>query len=210
MKPAQVEPRQSQTVKRSGDIARWSVLFRTESKGLTVDIALVAVRTALAWVFIYYGAQKLFGAFNGPGIHGTSLYFAHTAHLRPGGLFAVLGGVTEFGGGIAIALGFCSRFAALALFTDQVIAMITVTWATGFGSLTSSAGYQFNICVAVLALVVLVLGSGRPGLDDVIARRLQAFGSGRSSSSPASPEHPHGQDKSGQQVASTIGTNDTD
>ena len=210
MNPAQTEPGQSQTQRRSRGIAELSALFRTESKGLTVDIALVAVRTALAWVFIYYGAQKLFGAFNGPGIHGTSVYFAHTAHLRPGGLFAVLGGVTEFGGGIAIALGFFSRFAALALFVDQVIAMITVTWATGFGSLTSSAGYQFNITVAVLAVVVVVLGSGRPGIDDVIARRLQALGAQRSSSSPASPKRPNPQDKPGHQVASTVGTNDKD
>jgi putative oxidoreductase len=147
-------------------------LFRTEPEYRPLDVALIAVRVVLAWVFIYYGAQKLFGAFNGLGLHGTTLYFAHTAHLRPGGLFAVLGGVTEFGGGIAIALGFFSRLAALALLGDQVMAMITVTWATGFGSLNRGAGYQFNLALVALTIVVVALGAGRPSLDSLIASRL--------------------------------------
>jgi putative oxidoreductase len=152
----------------------WTALLRTPNENITLDIALIAVRIALAWVFVYYGAQKLFGAFGGPGIHGTALYFSNTAHLRPGGFFAVLGGVTEFGGGIAMALGFLSRPAALALFGDQVIAMITVTWADGFGSLGGNAGYQFNVTVAVLALVVTALGAGRLSADYAVAAHVGA------------------------------------
>jgi putative oxidoreductase len=196
-----------------GETADWSAVFRTGSNSLALDIALIAVRIALAWVFIYYGAQKLFGAFNGLGIHGTALYFSNTAHLRPGGLFAVLGGVIEFGGAIAIALGFFSRLAALALFGDQVVAMITVTWASGFGSLTSSAGYQFNVTVAVLALVILALGAGRPSIDTVVAKKLRGLrtvDAAGSSSSPASPEDIRHRVKSDQQVDSTIGANDSD
>ena len=49
---------------------RWHALlafvFRTRTAALSVDLALVAARIALAWIFIYYGAGKLFGAFNGP------------------------------------------------------------------------------------------------------------------------------------------------
>jgi putative oxidoreductase len=137
-----------------------------------LDVAIIAVRIVLAWIFIYYGAGKLFGAFNGPGIHRTAVFFADTAHLRPGGLFAVLGGVIEFGGAIAIALGLGSRLAAIALFGDQVMAMITVTWANGIGSLTGKTGYEFNLALAVLALAVVALGAGRLSIDNVIGRRL--------------------------------------
>ncbi len=80
----------------------------------------------------------------------------------------------EFGGGIALALGFCSRLAGLALFGDMVMAMITVTWATGINSRTSPPGYQLNMALGVLALVVALLGSGRFSLDAVIERRLTA------------------------------------
>jgi putative oxidoreductase len=159
------------------------VLFGTTSTGLAADAALLAVRIALAWVFIYYGAAKLFGSFGGAGPHGlhqTSLYMAHTAHLRPGGFFAVLAGLIEFGGGIAMALGLCTRLAGLALFGDMVMAMITVTWATGINSAASPPGYQLNLALAVLALAVALTGAGRFSVDAVIARRIQ-FGNVESS-----------------------------
>jgi putative oxidoreductase len=159
---------------RLGVTSALSAVFRTEPTARAVDFALIPVRIVLAWIFIYYGAGKLFGAFNGPGIHRTALYFSNTAHLRPGGFFAVLGGVIEFGGAIAIALGLGARLAGLALFGDQVIAMITVTWANGINPLTSNGGYEFNIALAVLALAVVALGAGRVSIDNVIARRLRA------------------------------------
>jgi putative oxidoreductase len=156
--------------------AEWlRLLFGTTSSGLPVDVALLAVRVALAWVFIYYGAAKLFGAFPGPGPHGihqTALYMADTAHLRPGELFALLGGLTEFSGGIAIALGLCTRLAGLALFADMVLAMITVTWATGISSTSSPPGYQLNLALAVLALAAALIGAGRFSIDAFIARAL--------------------------------------
>jgi len=150
--------------------------FSTDPSSLGTDIAAVSVRIALVWIFIYYGAGKLFGAFNGPGIHQTSLFMASTAHLHPGGFFAVVAGVIEFGGALALALGLASRLAALALFGDQVIAMVTVTWAHGLSSSTA-AGYELNVALAAMALVIVGLGAGRPSLDAIIGRRLRA-GSG--------------------------------
>jgi putative oxidoreductase len=149
------------------------IVFATRPAALTMDLALGAARVVLAWVFIYYGGGKLFGAFHGPGIHATSLYFANTAHLHPGGFFAVVAGLTEFGGAIALALGFLTRLAGLALFGDMVLAMITVTWATGFNSGNPPPGYQLNLALGVLALVVGMIGAGRFSADSVIARRLE-------------------------------------
>jgi putative oxidoreductase len=140
-----------------------------------VDIALLAVRIALAWVFIYYGAAKLFGSFPGAGPHGihqTALYMSHTAHLRPGEFFAVLAGLIEFGGGIAMAVGFCTRIAGLALFGDMVLAMITATWVTGINSANSPPGYQLNLALAALALAGALTGAGRFSIDAFIARAL--------------------------------------
>jgi len=148
-------------------------VFSVRSSPLPTDLGLLAARVALAWIFIYYGGGKLFGAFNGPGIHNTALYFSNTAHLHPGGFFAVLGGLIEFGGGIGMALGLLARLAGLALFGDMVMAMITVTWATGINSSTTPPGYQLNIALAVLALVVALLGAGRFSLDAAVDRRLR-------------------------------------
>ena len=134
------------------------------------DVALVVVRGILAWIFIYYGAGKLFGAFNGPGIHQTSIFFSPVAHLHPGGLFAVLGGVTELGGGIVMILGLGTRLAGLALTGDMVMAMITVTWAHGINSQSLNPGYELNLALGALALVVVLLGPGRFSLDALLAR----------------------------------------
>lgn len=149
-----------------------AIVVNTRPEQGPADFALLAARIALAWIFIYYGGAKLFGWFNGLGIHGTALYFSQTAHLHPGGFFAVLGGVIEFGGGIAMGLGLGSRLAGVALFGDMVMAMITVTWATGINSRTAPPGYQLNLAVGVLALVVAFMGSGRFSLDSVVERKL--------------------------------------
>jgi len=150
--------------------------FTTRPGARASDLALAGVRIALAWIFIYYGAGKLFGAFNGPGLHNTALFFSNTAHLHPGGFFAVLGGVIEFGGAIAMALGLGSRLAGLALFGDQVMAMITVTWVNGINSESLTPGYEFNLALAVMALVIVFLGPGRVSIDALIARRLEHSG----------------------------------
>jgi putative oxidoreductase len=145
------------------------LVFGVGSTSLPKDLALLAVRAVLTWIFIYYGAGKLFGAFDGGGIHRTAQYFSQAAGLNPGTLWAWVGGLTEFLGGIAMALGLATRLAGLALVGDMVIAMITVTWATG---LNANPGYQVNIAVAALALVTVFLGSGRFSVDHLIDQAL--------------------------------------
>ena len=157
-----------------------TAVLGTSAVGLPADAALVVVRIALVWIFTFYGARKLFGAFNGLGIHGTALYFSNTAHLHPGGFFAVLGGLIEFGGAIALTLGIGSRLVGLALFGDMVMAMITVTWSTGLDSTTAPPGYQLNLAVGVLALVIAAFGGGRFSLDALVERRLRAGPTGPS------------------------------
>jgi putative oxidoreductase len=166
-----------QAPRRAGRLTGRSLLalvVATRTAEMPASCALLAARIALAWIFIYYGAGKLFGAFNGPGIHRTAIYFSQTAHLHPGGFFAVLGGITEFGSAVALALGLFSRLAGLALFGDMVLAMITVTWATGINTSNPPPGYQLNMALGVLALVVAVFGSGRFGLDALIERQVGA------------------------------------
>jgi len=160
-----------------------AALSTRATAALPTDLALVVVRTVLAWIFIYYGAGKLFGWFHGLGIHQTAIYFANTAHLHPGEFFAVLGGLIEFGGGIAMALGVGSRLVGLALFGDMVMAMITVTWANGINSEKLPAGYELNLALGALALVVTLFGAGRFSIDALAEHRL----AGVKSRSPGCP-----------------------
>lgn len=139
-----------------------------------LDIAVVIVRLALAWIFIYYGAGKLFGWFHGAGLNATATFFATTAHLHPGKFFAVLSGVIEFGGGIALAIGFLGRLAAVGLFFDMVIAMSTVTFQNGLIGNSSGVGYGLNVALAALCVVVILLGTGRYSLGARLHERMSA------------------------------------
>jgi uncharacterized membrane protein YphA (DoxX/SURF4 family) len=53
-----------------------------------------------------------------------------------------------------------------------VMAMITVSWANGINSETPTPGYELNMALGVLALVVAFFGAGRFSLDALIARRV--------------------------------------
>lgn len=133
--------------------------------GRTRDLALLVARVALAWIFVYHGASTLFGAFSGPGIARSATFYAGVAHLHPGTFFAVLGGSIEFFGGIAVGVGVFGRIAAALLVGDMVMAMITVTFANGIVSTAAGSGYEINLALAALALVVACMGTGRFSLD---------------------------------------------
>jgi len=110
-----------------------TMTFTTRPGARASDLALAGVRIALAWIFIYYGAGKLFGAFNGPGLHNTALFFSNTAHLHPGDSSPSrrrhrIWWSDRHGPGPRFASG------RTALFGDQVMAMITVTWVNGINS----------------------------------------------------------------------------
>jgi putative oxidoreductase len=142
---------------------------------LARDVALLVVRIGLAWIFVYHGAGTLFGAFGQPGIHGHAVFFANVAHLHPGTFFAVLSGITEFFGGLAVGVGILGRLAAAGLVGDMVIAMVTVTWHNGIISNAAGSGYELNVALAALALVIVIMGTGRYSLDVVLRSRFEKW-----------------------------------
>jgi len=132
------------------------------------DVALVVARAVLAWIFIYHGARTLFGAFGGPGIHQASIFYGTVAHLHPATFFTVLSGIIELFGGAAVGLGIFGRLAAAGLAGDMAVAMATVTFGNGMASSAPGGGYELNLALVGLALVVAVLGTGRFALDVVL------------------------------------------
>jgi putative oxidoreductase len=75
---------------------------------------------------------------------------------------------------VLLILGLGARLAGLALFGDMVMAMITVTWVNGINSESLTPGYELNLALAVLALVVAVFGAGRLSLDALAERGVAA------------------------------------
>jgi putative oxidoreductase len=148
-----------------------AALVSTRPPAGGADAALAVVRLVLAWVFLYYGAQKLFGWWNGPGLDASATFFATTAGLRPGRLFAVVSGLLEFFGALALVVGVAVRVVGALLAVEMVIAIITVTGGHGFLTAKVPPGYELNIALAALAVVVALFGAGRYSVDAVLERR---------------------------------------
>jgi putative oxidoreductase len=155
-----------------GQLRQLAARFRaTRDARLSRDLALLVVRVVIAWIFIYHGASSLFGAFHGGGLNGETIYFATQAHLHPARFFAIVDGSIQFFGGIAIALGVLGRLAGLAIAGDMIGAMVTVTFAQGLVGNGAVIGYQLNLALVALALVIAFLGTGRLSLDALVRAR---------------------------------------
>src|SRR5262245_59023972 len=80
-----------------------------------VDVSLLLVRVIVGVIFAAHGAQKLFGAFGGPGLSAI-------VQDPPNGM-GLLGypvTVGEFFGGLGLIVGFLSRFSAASLIVIMI------------------------------------------------------------------------------------------
>jgi putative oxidoreductase len=130
-----------------------------------MEIALLGLRLIVGLSFAAHGAQKLFGAFGGDGIEGTARFFEGIG-LRPGKLQARAAGTTEFVGGLLIALGLVTPFAATALIAVMVAATLTVTIRNGF--FVTSNGYEYNLILAATLFALAGIGAGNWSLDSAV------------------------------------------
>lgn len=116
------------------------------------------IRIPLGIIFIVHGFQKLFGAFGGPGISGFSGYLGKLGVPFPG-LFSLIVALVEFLGGIAILAGFLTRWAALFISIDMIMAILLVHIVNGF--FVSKGGAEFAFANLFMALSLLLTGTAR-------------------------------------------------
>ena len=125
----------------------------------------LALRIPVGIIFAAHGAQKLFGWFGGYGLEGTGQFFASVG-LNPGYLMALLAGLAEFLGGLALVFGLLVRPAAAALALAMLIAIFAVHWSKGF--FAASGGYEYALALLAASLSLLFSGAGRFSIDRAI------------------------------------------
>jgi putative oxidoreductase len=130
-----------------------------------MDLGLIVLRVVVGLLFAGHGAQKLFGAFGGGGLEGTAGMFDNIG-LRPGGLQARAAGTAEFMGGLLIALGLFTPFAAAALIGVMTAAVITVHGPNGVWN--TNKGYEYNIVLAAAVFGLSAIGAGAWSLDSAL------------------------------------------
>lgn len=127
-----------------------------------VDLALLVVRVIVGVIFAAHGAQKLFGAFGGPGL-------AAMVKAPPDGMGLLGYPVTigEFFGGLGLVFGFLTRFSAASLIVIMVGAIAMFHGRNGFflghspESTLATAGFEYNLALIGLLAPILIAGPGR-------------------------------------------------
>ena len=130
-----------------------------------MSYGILALRVVLGTTMAAHGAQKILGWFGGGGPRGTADGLAQLRFRAPL-LMAVAAGLAELGGGVLLAAGLFTPFAALAIAIVMVNAIATVHWPNGFWS--SNGGYEFNLLIFTAAAAVAAIGPGRFSFDALI------------------------------------------
>ena len=132
--------------------------------------APLPIRIALGLSFVAHGSQKLFAAFGGYGLEGTGQFMASIG-LEPGYLMALMAGLVEFLGGLAVMLGLLTRPAALAAAVLMVVAIVTVHLPHGF--FADHGGFEYQLTLLAGFVALLIGGAGRYSLDHLIVSRIK-------------------------------------
>ena len=118
---------------------------------MSVDAGILIVRVLIGVAIAAHGAQKVFGWFGGHGLKGTGGFF-EALGFRPGVLFAATAGLSEFGGGTLLALGFFTPFGAAAVLAAMIVAIVSVHLKNGFFAMSNGAELPFLYAAAALGL----------------------------------------------------------
>ena len=135
------------------------------------DLAPFIARVAVGGVIFAHGAQKLLGWFGGKGWAGTMEFFTGWG-FHP--ILVVLLILVESIGMLLLVAGFGGRIWAALLSVVMIVAVVKARHYRWFFmnwyAESRGEGFEYHLLVLALALIVLILGSGRWSID----RRLTA------------------------------------
>ncbi|HEX7594539.1 MAG TPA: DoxX family protein [Anaerolineae bacterium] len=130
-----------------------------------IDLGLLILRLVLGFLFIGHGAQKLFGWFGGPGMKGVTGWLGSMG-MRPAWFWALMAGLSEFGGGVLLVLGFLSPLGSLGIIAAMLVAINKAHLSKGLWN--SNGGYEFPLMNIAAALAIGLAGAGAYSLDAMI------------------------------------------
>lgn len=141
------------------------------------------LRIAVGMIFVAHGAQKLFGAFGGAGLSGTSAQFASLG-LSPAYPMALAWAVIEFGCGLLVFLGAWTRWAAVPLALLMAVSVWKAHLMHGFfinWSLAAGVGhgYEFQLALIAACACLALTGAGELSIDRLLDRNAESAYAGR-------------------------------
>lgn len=136
---------------------------------MNADWVLLMLRVVVGLLLAGHGAQKLFGWFGGHGLAGTTGWLASTG-MRPASFWAFMAGLSEFGGGVLLALGLLSPLGSLGIVAAMIMAVIKGHWGKGLWAM--NGGSELPLTYLVVALALAFTGPGSYSLDAALGLAL--------------------------------------
>jgi putative oxidoreductase len=137
------------------------------------DRVSLLLRLILGVVMFPHGAQKMLGWFGGYGFSGSMGFFTQQLHIPA--IFGFLAIVAEFFGSLALLAGFATRVAAAGIFTNMVVAVLTVHASVGFfmnwSGQQAGEGYEYHLLAIGIALALIIRGGGTASVDRALTRK---------------------------------------
>lgn len=124
---------------------------------------ITVLRVVVGIVFLVHGGQKLFVF----GFGGVANFLGQVGIPAPMLAAVVVTGV-EFLGGLALLLGLFTRWAAIPLAINMLVAILTVHLKAGF---FLPNGYEFALTLLAANVALALLGSGEASVERVLERR---------------------------------------
>lgn len=137
--------------------------------GLQKDVGLLGLRLVAGGLLAGHGAQKLFGAFEGPGLEGTRGSMEKLG-LKPGDKWAVAAGMGEFGSGVLTVLGFLSPAGPLGIFGPMMVASRTAH--AGKPIWVTAGGPELPVLYMTVGGALALMGPGGFSLDRLFGVKL--------------------------------------
>ena len=136
-----------------------------------MSTGLLILRLVIGLLLAAHGAQKLFGWFGGYGIAGTGGWL-ESIGFKPGKAMAVVTGLAELAGGLALAVGLLTPLAAAVVIGTMAVAAWTHAAA---GLWASNGGYELPLIIGAAAAALAFTGAGDFSLDNALGL---TFGTG--------------------------------
>jgi putative oxidoreductase len=145
----------------------------TVTSVISTDLALALVRAVVGLVIAAHGAQKVLGAWGGPGLEAWTQGIRRMG-MRPPVFWAWVSAFAELAGGAAFAFGFLVPVVAAALTVQMGVAIARAHWAKGFWN--SKGGIEFPFTLGAIAAINGLADPGAYSLDRALG--LPAMGAG--------------------------------